>query len=116
MSGQTVRFLRGPGLVAAVLLIASPALAGEHVRAGKQSVAPAQAPAPVVRVVPSVTISLVALPPAQAASEAASINLRGPDGQLRRFPVEGGAAELASRVIVLRPGQSLTILYLPERK
>jgi hypothetical protein len=116
MSLQTVRFVRGSGLVAAVLLVASAGLAGEHVRAGKQSAAPSQASPPAVRVMPSVTISLVTLPPAQAASEAASIKLRGPDGQLRRFPLEGGAPELALRVIVLRPGQSLTILYLPERK
>jgi hypothetical protein len=57
-----------------------------------------------------VTISVTpAATPGTPAPESATISLRGPDGQLRRFAVEGGTAELSSRVIVLRPGESLTI-------
>jgi hypothetical protein len=56
-----------------------------------------------------VIISVTPSAAAPAGGESASISLRGPDGQLRRFAVEGGAAELSSRVIVLRPGESLTI-------
>jgi hypothetical protein len=104
-------------LLAALLLTAPQALAGEHVRAARQPSTPPQPPpAPVVRVaVPPVTITLTALAAVQAATETASINLRGPDGQLRRFPVEGGAAEMPSRVVILRPGESLTIQWTAKK-
>jgi hypothetical protein len=68
------------------------------------------APVQVVRAAPSpVTISLTVPAPASASSEPAYISLRGPDGQVRRFAVEGGAEAVSSRVVVLRPGESLTI-------
>ncbi len=116
MSWQTLRIVKDFG-PAALLLLAGPGLAGEHVRAARPAAVPSSAvPVPVVRVIPSTTISVTTSTPTQGNNDAAYINLRGPDGQLRRFPVEGGAAQMASRVIVLRPGQSLTIVYLPERK
>jgi hypothetical protein len=37
------------------------------------------------------------------------VDIRGPDGELRRFPLEGGPEALQSRVIVVRPGESATI-------
>jgi hypothetical protein len=37
------------------------------------------------------------------------VAIRGPDGEVRRFPLEGGREELQSRVIVVRPGESATI-------
>jgi hypothetical protein len=116
MSLRSAPVLKALVFSAAILLVPVSAQAGEHVRAGKQVPAASQpVPVPVVRVLPSVTISLLAATPTQAANEAAYINLRGPDGQLRRFAVEGGAAELASRVVVLRPGESLTILWMPRK-
>jgi hypothetical protein len=114
-------------LVAAVSL--SPpgvAVAGEHVRSnpnwsGTQNSSPSYsqpqpAPAPVVRLVPvRVAISVVATPP-QPAQEPVYVNLRGPDGQVRRFPVEGGRAAIQSApVVVLRPGQSVTIRWVAAR-
>ena len=117
MLRRSVRSAKWAALVAALLLTGPLALAGEHARAGNQSPARSQpAPAPAVHVaaVP-VTISLTAPAPTQAATETAYINLRGPDGQLRRFPVEGGAAELQSRVVVLRPGESLTIQWTAKK-
>jgi hypothetical protein len=60
----------------------------------------------------SVTIVVtVTAPPAAArpaAAESADIARSGPDGQGRRFAVEGGREELPSRVI-LKPGQSAAI-------
>ena len=44
----------------------------------------------------------------------ASVAIRGPDGELRTFPVEGGQAGLANRVIVVRPGQTVTIQVTPQ--
>jgi hypothetical protein len=44
-----------------------------------------------------------------AAPDTAFAAIRGPDGQLRYFPVEGGRAGLHSRVIVVRPGESVTV-------
>src|SRR5262249_34698982 len=66
--------------------------------------------APVNRAaVPPVTIAVSVAEPPQTATESAYVNLRGPDGQLRRFAVEGGREALSSRVGVLRPGESVTI-------
>ncbi len=116
MSPRILRSVKGVAFLGGVLLAAAPALGGEHVRAGRQAPAPSQpAPMPVGRVVSPVTISLVPLAPTRSASEPAYVNLRGPDGQVRRFPVEGGTAELAGRVVVLRPGDSLTIFWMPRK-
>jgi hypothetical protein len=44
------------------------------------------------------------------------VNLRGPDGQVRRFPVEGGRQAIQSpQVIVLRPGSTVTVRVLVSR-
>jgi hypothetical protein len=113
MSRRIVRGVTVAVLLAAWMLMTSRALAGDRVHAGSQPAArPQPAPAPVVRrpALP-VTITLTAPTPAQSATEAAYINLRGPDGRLRRFAVEGGASEMQSRVVVLRPGESLTIQW-----
>jgi hypothetical protein len=54
----------------------------------------------------TVTASPAAAKP--AAAESADITCSGPDGQRRRFAVEGGREELPSRVL-LKPGQSAKI-------
>jgi hypothetical protein len=41
--------------------------------------------------------------------------LRGPDGQTRRFPVEGGRASITYTQVVVQPGQSVTIYWSPAR-
>ena len=61
------------------------------------------------------TIAVAATPTAPVAGETPSISLRGPDGQLRSFPVEGGADEMRSRIVILRPGDSLTIQWTAKK-
>jgi hypothetical protein len=110
MSGRTVSIVTVGALLAGLLVTAPRLLAGEHVRAGHQTTPrPQPTTAVVVRPAAPVTISLTPGAPVPAGGEAAYISLRGPDGQVRRFAVEGGAEEISSRVIVLRPGESLTI-------
>jgi hypothetical protein len=115
MSWRTVGLAKRAALAAAALLLTSPEVwAGAHVRAGDQPARrPRPAPAPVVRsVTPSpVTISVAVQPPARAAAERVYVDLRGPDGQLRRFPVEGGRDAIQARQVVLHPGESLTVLW-----
>ena len=43
------------------------------------------------------------------ASQPLMVTLRGPDGKLRSFPVEGGQKAIQPRTIVVRPGERLTI-------
>ena len=41
--------------------------------------------------------------------------LRGPDGQTRRFPVEGGRSAIRYTQVVVHPGQSVTIHWSASR-
>lgn len=45
----------------------------------------------------------------------ASVAIRGLAGELLTFPVVGGQAALNSRVVIVRPGQSVTIQLLPAK-
>jgi hypothetical protein len=118
MCGWKVRFVKEAALVAAAFLLSSP-----QVQAGKQSTpqnwsAPVyhSAPAPVIRVAAQPVTVSVAVTPARVAPEVFYVNLRGPDGQVRRFPVEGGRAAIQTpEVIVLRPGISVTIRWVVAR-
>ncbi len=105
MHRQTVSLV-----AAALLATVSPALAGDRVHASKSSTTSSQpATVSVPRAVSQqVTITIVPAP-VQPAAEPVVIGIRGADGQVRRFPVEGGAAAIQSGQIVLRPGQSVTI-------
>jgi hypothetical protein len=100
-------------LMAAFLLMVSEALAGPSARAGDQPAAQRRpAAVSVVRTV-SVPVSITVVAPTQArpAVEPLSVNLRGPDGQVRRFAVEGGRDAIQVRQVVLRPGTSVTIQW-----
>jgi hypothetical protein len=111
MAWQGVRLTTGAAVLAAFVLAVPSLLAGDRVHAGNQTVPRSQTVAyssPRVASAP-VTIAVVVAEPAAAANEETYINLRGPDGQMRRFAVEGGREALSSRVVVLRPGESLTI-------
>jgi hypothetical protein len=98
-------------LSAAAFLLMAPQVVAGVVHTGSQSTTrPAPVPAPAARQLPPpVTISVAVTAPAEAAPQPANLSLRGPDGQIRRFAVEGGADALPSRVVILRPGESLTI-------
>jgi hypothetical protein len=118
MLWRTVPFVKEVVLLGATFLLLVPqVLAGEHVRAGDRPTGqtqPASAPvaraAPVTIAVAPVTISVAVTTPSKLATDQVYVNLRGPDGQLRRFPIEGGRGAIQSPpVVVLRPGQSVTI-------
>jgi hypothetical protein len=91
--------------------------AGSSYRAGKTTTPqpqPVPAPAKVQVAPPTITIAVVA-EPARPEKEPLVINLRGPDGQVRRFAVEGGREAIHVRSVILRPGQSVTIRWTPAR-
>src|SRR5262249_34384136 len=96
MSWRSVPLVKKAVLVAATFLLMVPqALSGDATHApdarptARYHHQPASAP--VVRVAPpSAVISVVVMMAPQPAREPTQVNLRGPDGQLRRFAVEGG--------------------------
>ena len=111
MSRRSVPFLEGTVLLAAFLLTAVPVKAGDRVKAASKSTTPSQtAPVAVAsRASQPLAISVVVTTPAQPATEGVYVNLRGPDGQVRRFLVEGGREAIQYRQVVVRPGESVTI-------
>jgi hypothetical protein len=111
MSPQNTRILKGAVLIAAFLLLVPQALAGEHVRAGKP---------PVIRSRPAFTavahagpqpeiVSVIVTTPVQPTAAPVYVDIRGPDGQVRRFPVEGGRAAIQYRQVILHAGEMLTL-------
>jgi hypothetical protein len=100
------------------LLMASGVLAGDKVRAGKPTITqPQQVSAPATRVTPAAVTVTVVIQPAQTALAAPlSVALRGPDGQVRRFAVEGGRQAIQVRSVVLRPGESVAIRWVPPKE
>src|SRR5262249_8422269 len=114
MSGRTVVLVKTVLLAAALLLTAPPVLAGPAYRAGNRTTTPSQpAAAPVARA--AVTLAVV-VESTQPVREPLYVDLRGPDGLVRRFPVEGGREAIRTQpAVVLSPGQSLTILMRPAK-
>jgi hypothetical protein len=119
MARRGISFVKKAALVAAAfLLMSSPVLAGEHVRAGTRPAAsPQPAPAPVAHTATAgVTISFAVTTSSQPVTEPVYVDLRGPDGQVRRFPVEGGREAIQYRQpVVLRAGQSVTIQWVAAK-
>jgi hypothetical protein len=119
MSYQFVPFLKGAGLAAAALLLLAPQVlagGGGGTYHSTNRVVSRSAPAPSV-VAPAVarSVSAVVTIPPQPAKTSVYVNLRGPDGEVRRFLVEGGRAAIQYRQVVLHPGQSVTIHWVSER-
>lgn len=56
-------------------------------------------------------VQLVISTPPEASQR--TVVLRGPDGQLREFPLPGGAASIVVRDVTVRPGQSVTVQIIP---
>jgi len=103
--------------LAALLLIGSHAMAGDRVHTRPRPAAqpqPAATP-PVRTAMLPLTVSIMIAAPSTSMLEEAYVSLRGPDGQLRRFPVEGGHAAIHYRQTILRPGESLTVLWTPAK-
>jgi hypothetical protein len=116
MFRQRVSWLKGAALCVAVLLFTAPLQAGDRVHSGDRLVAAAQPASPPARVVSLRTaVSVLVTLPAAPAAEAFHVNLRGPDGQVRQFPVEGGRAAIQFRQVLLRPGESLAIRWTPAK-
>jgi hypothetical protein len=111
MSRHAIPVVKHAVLFSAALLITTPSvLAGDRVHAGRQTTTSQTAPAVVTKAAAqSIVVSVVTTKAAQPANERAFVDLRGPDGQVRRFPVEGGPEAIEVRRLVLRPGQTLTI-------
>ena len=101
----------GAVLAAAFLLLVPKVLAGDRVHAASRPPITSQsAPSAVVRATPLSRIFFVSVTTlAQPPTEAVFVDVRGPDGQMRRFPVEGGRAAIQYRDGFLRPGDMLTI-------
>ncbi len=98
--------------VAAFLLFTSLAWAGEHVRSPQPTpTAPALVPALGYPRTFTVTVK-----PVQPPKAPVFVNLRAPDGSVRRFPLEGDIVVLPSRAqLSLRPGRSLTIWWMAAK-
>jgi hypothetical protein len=104
---------------AAILSLGAVLLAGSGLQAGDRALttshpvaqpATQPAPAPSPRFLPPpepFTITLAVTPP--VAKEPVFVQLRGPDGNVRSFPLEGGRDAITYSPVVLRPGQSLTM-------
>jgi hypothetical protein len=59
---------------------------------------------------PNVIVSI-----GEPASKQPLVDIRGPDGKIRSFPVAGGKEVIRPRTIVLHPGDSLTIQFAGAR-
>jgi hypothetical protein len=63
----------------------------------------------------SMAFSAVVTMPVQPAKEPIYVNLRGPDGQVSRFLVEGGRSAIQYRQVVVHPGETLTIRWVSAK-
>jgi hypothetical protein len=101
--------------MAGLLSLLPQAWAGEHVRGGDKQTAKSQtavahtAPRPV-----SLSVAVTTVPP--PARPTTFVDLRGPTGEVRRFALQGGSEVIQTQsVIVLRPGQSVTIRWVARK-
>jgi hypothetical protein len=58
---------------------------------------------------PPLSVSVaVAVPAAREESPSVLVDLRGPGGEVRTFPLEGGREAVQTRQVIVRPGESVT--------
>lgn len=50
-----------------------------------------------------------------APADVSSIAIRGPDGDVRRYPLEGGQASIVVRQYTITPGEAVTVRINPGR-
>jgi hypothetical protein len=110
MSRRNVCTVKAALCVSAFLLLTSPILAGDRVHSPQR---PAVS-APVVRTVAHATTYSVNVKSADPSKAPTMVTLRGPDGTVRRFPLEGDVVVLSSPVVV-RPGKTLTIWWVAAK-
>ncbi len=118
MSWRRISMLKGAALLTLALApLGSCAVAGEHVRAGDQPTIRSQpAPVPAIHSVQLPrTVAVVVATPSQLLPPTMNVSVRGPDGQPRQFPVEGGTAAIHYRQVILHPGDMLTIRWKPAK-
>jgi hypothetical protein len=123
MKRKAFAVIGGTVLVAAVFLLCpAVVLAGDRVhsnpfRPAAQAPSSQAQPAYASGVRPAaLQVAIAVLPPASPPAQGPLyVNLRGPDGQLRRFPVEGGRDAIQVQQVVLRPGQSVTFQWRAAR-
>jgi hypothetical protein len=117
MSWRSILVVSQAVLLGAAFLLTSPQVqAGDVYRSAPPQYRPepTPAPAPVSRFQSfRIRINVVPASPAQLVKDPDFVDLRGPDGQVRRFPVVGGSA--AIQAVVLRPGQSLTVRWIAAK-
>jgi hypothetical protein len=58
---------------------------------------------------PVEAVGVTVAPATRVVSEQVYVRLRGPDGQVRSYPIEGGRSAITYTNVVLSPGQSVTI-------
>ena len=114
MSRRCVPILKEAALAAAALLLLGPQViagggGGRYHSTSRPITRSEPAPAVVAQAVVAPRAVSVVVMLSQAAKKPVYVNLRGPDGRVRRFLVEGGRAAIEDRQVVLRPGQSVTI-------
>ncbi len=119
MAARSVRLLMLLVVLMAALVLVVPRVeAGGMVPTAGRSryVATAASPATTTATVARrVTVAVAVRMPAKPAEENVEVDLRGPDGQVRRFPVEGGLTAIQYRNITLRPGEAVTIHWVPAK-
>jgi hypothetical protein len=117
MSCRSVSSVKGVLLLAAACLVtASQVSAGDRVHAPNHPATEAQPPSASRVVAQPATFAVVVTAVARLAPEPFYVKLRGPDGQVRRFTVEGGREAIRYQpAVVLRPGQSVTIQWVAAR-
>ena len=117
MSRRRVPLVKRVALAVAVLLsLASQVLGGPGVY-GSGRTTPRTTPAPttIVRATSAPISIAIAVEPPRPAAEPLTDGLRGPDGQVRRFAVEGGPDAIQVRSVIVRPGQSVTLVWKPAK-
>jgi hypothetical protein len=120
MTGRTVSLVSATVLVAAAVLfpLTEAHAGGTNGPTALTRTTPPATPAPVVSTyrtaTQSVTITVV---PAnvQPVEEPLAVSIRGLDGSVRRFAVEGGSTVIQTQQIILRAGESVTVQWRAAR-
>jgi len=84
-------------------------------RARSAAASPPAIPTRYIAVPPAPAMSNVVVSIGEPANKPTVVDIRGPDGKVRSFPVASGNDVIRPRTIVLHPGDSLTIRFAAAR-